>query len=92
MDIKNIIKILERKSSIPNDNESWEDIDKAYDDAIHILTRDIPMKPQEINEERIRLDGIWEWSCGNCGRFHRNDYPLNYCNECGQKVDWSELE
>ena len=38
MNIKNIIKILERKSSIPNDDESWEDIEKAYDDAIHILT------------------------------------------------------
>lgn len=38
MNIKNIIKILERKSSIPNDDESWEDIEKAYDDTIHILT------------------------------------------------------
>lgn len=38
MNIKNIIKILECKSSIPNDDESWEDIEKIYDDAIHILT------------------------------------------------------
>lgn len=62
----------------------------TIDLAIKSLEKQIPMKPQEINEERIRLDGIWDWSCGNCGRFHRNDYPLNYCNECGQKVDWSD--
>ena len=58
--------------------------------AIESLEKQIPMKPQEINEERIRLDAIWDWSCSNCGRFHRNDYPLNYCSECGQKVDWSD--
>ena len=65
---------------------------EAFGIACKCIEKQIPMKPQEINEEEVRLNGIWNWSCGKCGRFHRNDYPLNYCNECGQKVDWSKYE
>lgn len=64
----------------------------TLDIAIKALEKQIPMKPQVINTERIRLYNIWDWSCGNCGSFHRNPTATNYCNECGQKVDWSDVK
>jgi hypothetical protein len=36
-DIEKAIEILKRKTTIPNKDESWTDIDKAYDAAISAL-------------------------------------------------------
>lgn len=30
-----------------------------------------------------------DWLCPACGRFHRNEYEMNYCSDCGQKVRWT---
>lgn len=32
------------------------------------------------------------WICPVCGRLHNNIYPLSYCCDCGQKIDWSDYE
>ena len=55
------------------------------------MTDDIPQKPREhyhwgdfTNEEKLENN---QWFCGKC------DWQIgeedNYCNECGQRVDWS---
>jgi len=38
-DINNLIEILARYSTIPNDGESFDDIVKAYDEIIRILNQ-----------------------------------------------------
>ena len=32
------------------------------------------------------------WICPVCGRLHNNNYPLSYCCDCGQKIDWRDYE
>ena len=39
MTIERIIEILERKTSIPKEGETWDEIDNAYDEAVEILKR-----------------------------------------------------
>ena len=62
-----------------------------YDLAIDALERQIPQKPREhyhwgdfTEEEKLENN---QWFCGKC------DWQIgeedNYCNECGQRVDWS---
>lgn len=62
-----------------------------YGDAIKsglaALEKQIPKKPNELD---IDNSGICDWTCGTCGRFHRNDFVLNFCSECGQAIEWSD--
>ena len=57
--------------------------------AINALEKQIPMKV--VEERNIYL-------CPNCGANVETDcgddmldYRLNFCDNCGQKLDWSEL-
>ena len=59
----------------------------TYEDAdriIEALEKQIPKEPSEV----CYTETIIDWTCGRCGRFHRNDFKLNYCSECGQKIKW----
>lgn len=58
--------------------------------AINALEKQIPKKV--VTEKNIYL-------CPNCGANVETDcgddmldYRLNFCDNCGQKLDWSELE
>ena len=62
-----------------------------YGLAINALERQMPQKPREhyhwgdfTKEEKLEEN---KWFCGKCGwQIGEED---NYCNTCGQKVDWS---
>ena len=49
-----------------------------------------PKKPSKASASE--LYGYCNWICPTCGRTHINNYPLNYCSECGQKIDWSDYK
>ena len=58
--------------------------------AIEALEKQIPKKVVKIDK--------WIYKCPNCGANVETDcgddmldYRLNYCDNCGQKIDWSEL-
>lgn len=55
-----------------------------------IVKKETPKKPTEadVSEE----NSYCAWLCPTCGRTHINNYPLNYCSDCGQKIDWSDYE
>lgn len=58
-------------------------------ELVKALQKQIPKKPTEkYNHGNFVID----WLCPSCGRFHRNDYPLEYCSHCGQAIDWGEDE
>ena len=62
----------------------------AKDKAIEALEKQIPKKV--VEDKNIYL-------CPNCGANAETDcgddmldYRLNYCDNCGQKLDWSDIE
>lgn len=59
---------------------------KSIKMAIDALEKQIPMKPTEMKE----YDDCIDWLCPKCGRFHRNDFILKYCSNCGQKIGGEE--
>lgn len=71
---------------------------KFLDMAIEALEKQIPKKPyiQQIEVDYYEHDC---YECPNCDSFlgyvsecKEEHYQNNYCPECGQKIDWSEVE
>jgi hypothetical protein len=72
--------------------------DDVKDMAIAALEKQIPKKPyiQQIEVDYYEHDC---YECPNCDSFlgyvsecKEEHYQNNYCPECGQKIDWSEVE
>lgn len=55
-----------------------------------LVDKDTPKKPTEADASEE--SSYCAWLCPTCGRTHINNYPLNYCSGCGQKIDWSDYE
>ena len=74
-----VLNMIETHGSLPTDAKAL---------AIKALEKQIPIAPSEVNDEALKLCGIFDWCCGKCGTHHRNDFLLNYCSECGQALKW----
>ena len=57
----------------------------ALEMAIIALERRIPKKPNEVNGKSIIGDKTYAYKCPACGGSNIGDY----CQECGQKIEWS---
>ena len=87
--------IIDRKSSIPLDNETFEDIEKAYDIASEIMGRSIakPIKPRRCwncqYDDCLDCDGCFN-RCPNCNEVLDTDCGEQYkfCPDCGQALIW----
>ena len=58
----------------------------AFEEAIMALEKQIPKKPVDDPE-----NGWFE--CPNCGAtllYYFHLFKIDYCDECGQRLDWSE--
>lgn len=91
--IQRSIDIISRKSSIPEDGESFDEISEAYDVAIDVMSREIP-----------KMVTIKDWSpayCPKCGKElseHKGDgwyvHPtfLERCPnvDCIQRLEWPD--
>lgn len=60
--------------------------EEDYNNFEKILELNKLRKPILVDEQVIRY--IYE--CPNCGRRFRNNGSLNYCYNCGQRLDWSD--
>ena len=85
------LEIIKRKSSIPMGNETFDEIEEAYDIAIKALEKQIP---KMINIQKTE-DGSEYAECPICEKFiywmedsYDEDYRDNYCAKCGSKLDW----
>lgn len=74
-----------------NDLKFAEDDYKANEMAIQALEKQIPKK--------VVKDGKRSYKCPCCGESAKTetgdsfiDYRLDYCDGCGQKLDWSDEE
>lgn len=75
-----VLSMIETRGYIP---------ELAKEKSIEALEKQIPNKV--VNDKNIYL-------CPHCGAKAETDcgddmldYRLNYCDNCGQKLDWSEL-
>ena len=53
-----------------------------------ILALSKPRKPIKSDRQGIRY--VTTYECPNCGREFIGNGLLNYCYNCGQKLDWSD--
>lgn len=72
-------------------NTTKEELTEAMRIAIQALEKQIPKK--------VVRDGKWIYKCPRCGECAETDcgdvfydYRLDYCNGCGQRLDWSDEE
>ena len=92
-EIKRAVKYFSEIKTIRKKHIGSSDpyLSSFYGLAINALERQIPQKPREhyhwgdfTKEEKLENN---QWFCGKC------DWQIgeedNYCNECGQRVDWS---
>lgn len=84
MDIQRALEIIQRKSSIPNDGESFAEIEKAYDMAIEALEKQIAKK---VKTKWKQPNAFY----GKCPVCDCNIVRSQYCPRCGHKLDWSEV-
>ena len=88
--IKEIETSIELAKMCTQNFERTKEIE-AYAMAIKALEKQIPKKAVK--------DGKWSYKCPCCGECAETDcgdsfydYRLDYCNGCGQKLDWSDEE
>ena len=62
--------------------------DENMDLMYELAEKASPKKP--IEADASEENSYCAWLCPTCGRTHINNYPLNYCSDCGQKIDWSD--
>nr|DAS78455.1 MAG TPA: hydrogenase/urease nickel incorporation protein [Caudoviricetes sp.] len=90
MTVEEAIAIIRRKTSIPENGEIFEIIEKAYDMAVEALEKQIPKAPIQNRKERIRYTSAC--SCPNCGRGFAGTGIADYCYHCGQALKWGDTE
>lgn len=70
-------------------------LQESIDMAIKALEKQIPKKPT-YDGDGYAPDGtfVWdEWICPCCGTRYEVDYDEHdFCQNCGQKIDWSDEE
>lgn len=89
MTTEEAIKIIRRKTSIPENGETFENIEKAFDMAVEALEKQIPKAPIQNRKERIRYTSAY--SCPNCGRGFAGTGIADYCYHCGQALKWDDM-
>lgn len=78
MEIEKAIEIVSRKTTIPNEGESFSDIEEAYKIAIVSMQKDI--------YKRCTYDKGF-YPCPNCGTSTTEDcVSTGRCSTCGQAI------
>jgi rubrerythrin len=68
--------------------------DDVKDMTIAALEKQIPKKPDLEGDGYADGQLVYDtWICPNCEKRYEVDYEkYDYCPNCGQKIDWSEVE
>ena len=96
MKIEKVKEIIDRKSSIPEENESFEMIEAAYNMASKIIDKAIP--------RTVKAKGCWNCEkeecvspcknaheqCPTCGYIldNEDDVKYNFCPNCSQALTY----
>ena len=88
MTVRKAIDILNRRTTIPDDDCTFEQINTAIDMAIFALEKQIPKAP-DYSSDGYSPEGleVWDAYCPHCG--HELD-DEDICPNCGQAIDWAD--
>lgn len=64
------------------------DTEEDFEKIKSAIDKQKPMKPAEADDR----EGCVTWMCPVCEWVHFTEWKTNYCSECGQKIDWTEVE
>lgn len=71
------------------------EVDRAHEKAIEALEKQVCKKPT-LEGDGYAPDGslvLDEWLCPRCNFRYELDYEEHsYCPNCGQAIDWSDVE
>lgn len=92
------IKILERQKETAREITGYEDYIFALSVGIKAIEKCIPSKP---TEEESTFGTYKEYLCPCCFNYIADDrtavlikrgekVPINFCDFCGQKLDWGD--
>ena len=93
MTLEEAIRILDRRTTIPGDGWSFEQINEAIDMAIAVLCG-----PTREQVDRV-LGSMWEfdannleydWRCVTCGAY--TDIKTDFCPRCGAPMTDKAVE
>lgn len=95
MDIRKAREIIKRKSTIPIDGETFDDISQSCDIAAECMEYRIKkeIKPRKCNsceqEECVNCNDNFN-RCPSCNESLDDDYGSepNFCENCGQALIW----
>ena len=89
MTIEEAIKQLELNRPL-----AYTELREAIDMAIKALEKQIPKKPEFEGDGYSDGHLVYDtWICPNCEKRYEVDYEeYDHCPNCGQKIDWSEVE
>ena len=78
---------------VGNKKNNREKVFTSEEIILQALKRNEPMKVINIRKE-IHIFSVEPFhdiaKCPNCGRDFYCDYSINFCEKCGQRLDWSD--
>ena len=72
-----------------SDKEQCKENIKKLEIIIHLLNKDIPVKPILAEEQTVRCVDVY--NCPTCGGKFTSMLP-SHCYHCGQSFDWEDNE
>ena len=73
-------------------------LNTTKDELVEAMRMAIQALEKQISKKVVK-EGKWIYKCPCCGECAETDcgdsfydYQLDYCNGCGQKLDWSDEE
>lgn len=90
------IQILDNERPCCGEKVTYSECERceAYDMAIEALEKQIPQKPTIWGDGYADGVLIYDmWDCPNCEKSYEIDYDhYDHCPNCGQAIDWSDIE
>lgn len=89
MTYQEAIGIVNRRTTIPDDDCTFEQINEAIDMAIAALEKQIPKAPQ-FSSDGYGPEGmeVWDAHCPSCEHELDGDGEEDICPNCGQAILW----
>ena len=95
-EIEAIKEVRFNMSTIGLSDKAAKRVIESRDMAINALEKHIPKKPEYEADGYADGELVYDYAkcpiCGHDFEYGINDWGCEYCSDCGQKLDWSDVE